>query len=387
MKHSIFNGRLIPALLAAGLLSACAVQPPASQASAAQRSIAGLRLIGEQRIALKQEFQGTPVGGLSGIDYDPASGTWIIESDDRSEFSPARFYRARLDYDASAFASVTLTGMHYFKQADGTNYQNVEEYQAHGGEVPDVETIRIDPRDASLWYGSEGDRRLGLNPFVKHADQNGNYLSTLPTPVMFNVSQQETGSRNNLSFEGLSFAPDGDSLWLGMEASLYQDGPVSTPSAGSLTRVTRIARDGKVLAQYAYPLGPIASSPAPGKHAENGVSEILAVNDHQLLAIERAGVEDAQGTYKNHIRIYEMDTDGATDISGIPALQGASFVAMRKRLVLDLETLGLDRLDNIEGISWGPRLANGHDSLVLISDDNFNHKQVTQLLAFEVLPK
>ncbi|NGY80198.1 esterase-like activity of phytase family protein (plasmid) [Bacillus megaterium] len=52
-----------------------------------------------------------------------------------------------------------------------------------------------------------------------------------------------------------------------------------------------------------------------------------------------------------------------------------------------MTTLGLSVLDNIEGISWGPKLPNGHDSLVLVSDDNFNRNQVTQFLAFEVLPK
>jgi hypothetical protein len=44
----------------------------------------------------------------------------------------------------------------------------------------------------------------------------------------------------------------------------------------------------------------------------------------------------------------------------------------------------LPALDNVEGISWGPLLANGRRSLVLISDDNFGKNQVTQLLLFEV---
>ncbi|MEG1115228.1 MAG: esterase-like activity of phytase family protein, partial [Janthinobacterium sp.] len=74
-----------------------------------------------------------------------------------------------------------------------------------------------------------------------------------------------------------------------------------------------------------------------------------------------------------------------TDVQAIPALAGASYVPARKRLLLDLEKLGLTRVDNIEGMAWGPRLANGSRSLVLVSDDNFNAQQVTQILAFEVL--
>lgn len=381
MKQSSLRApraRLIPALAIAILLSACASFP-------ADAPIAGLRLIGEQRIALKQAFQGTTVGGLSGIDYDAASNTWVMESDDRSEINPARFYRATLNYDSTAFSGVTLNSVHFFTQPDGSRYPNLAHARLESGDqVADIETIRVDPRDGSLWYGSEGNRKVGLHPFVRHADRDGQYLATLPTPAMFNVSKEEVGSRNNMSFEGLSFASDGKSLWLGMEAALYQDGPLATPDHGSVVRITRLDRAGTVLGQYAYAIEPVASRPAPGREADNGVSEILAVNDHQVLVVERAGVENADGVYANHVRIYEMDTDGATDIQALPALAGAQYVPARKRLLLDLAQTGLARVDNIEGISWGPRLANGRRSLVLISDDNFNAQQVTQILAFEV---
>ncbi|MGK5033374.1 esterase-like activity of phytase family protein [Janthinobacterium sp. MDT1-19] len=361
------------------LLSACASFPH-------DAPIAGLRLIGEQRIALKHAFEGTTVGGLSGIDYAADSNSWVMESDDRSAINPARFYRATLAYDSKAFTGVTLSSVHFFTQPDGSRYPNLAHAKLDSGDqVPDIETIRVDPQDGSLWYGSEGNRKVGLHPFVRHADRDGRYLATLPTPAMFNVSKEEIASRNNMSFEALSFSSDGKSLWLGMEAALYQDGPLATPDHGSVVRITRLDRAGKVLRQYAYAIEPVASRPAPGREADNGVSEILAVNDHQLLVVERAGVEHADGVYTNHVRIYAMETEGATDIQSIAALAGAAYVPARKRLLLDLEKIGLERIDNIEGISWGPRLENGHRSLVMISDDNFNAQQVTQILAFEVL--
>lgn len=381
--HRFFRTALALAS-AAILVSACNI-PPASHYADAP-GVGGLRLIGEQRIALKQPFEGTTVGGLSGIDYDAASGTWVMESDDRSEINPARFYRAALDYNSEKFSGVTLKSVHFFTQPDGTRYPNLAHAKLErGDQVPDIETIRVDPQDGSLWYGSEGNRKVGLHPFVRQADCDGRYLATLPTPAMFNVSKKEVGSRNNMSFEALSFSSDGKSLWLGMEAALYQDGPLATPDNGSVVRITRLDRAGKVLGQYAYPIEPVASRPAPGREADNGVSEILAVNDHQVLVVERAGVANADGLYTNHVRIYEMETDGATDIQAIPALAGATYMPARKRLLLDLEKTGLSRVDNIEGISWGPRLENGRRSLVMISDDNFNPQQVTQILAFEVL--
>ena len=41
---------------------------------------------------------------------------------------------------------------------------------------------------------------------------------------------------------------------------------------------------------------------------------------------------------------------------------------------------------NIEGMAWGPKLANGHDSIVFVADDNFLPREVTQFLVFDVLP-
>jgi hypothetical protein len=87
-----------------------------------------------------------------------------------------------------------------------------------------------------------------------------------------------------------------------------------------------------------------------------------------------------------HIRIYLVDISGATDISDIDSLQGAEFTPVSKTLVLNLDDAGLEHVDNIEAITWGPTLENGNASIVLVSDNNFSEEQVTQFLAFEVLP-
>lgn len=372
--------RLLALLCAGCLLAACAGPQP-------QRSVQSLRLIGEQRIAPGQAYQGTVVGGLSGIDYDRAAGAWVAVSDDRSETGPARFYTLRLDYDLQSFRSAALAGVATLRQLDGTLYPSKPQAAQRGGEVPDLEAIRIDPRDGSIWYASEGDRTLGMDPFVRHAARDGGYLGALPPAPMFRVAPaRERGPRNNQSFEGIAFAPDGDSLWVGMEAPLYQDGPVAGIGQGAFSRITRFDRNGVMLAQFAYPLDPIPVPPAAGKLADNGLAEILAIDDRRMLMLERSGSQTADGVFHYFIRIYQADFGAASDTRAIASLAGAAFTPARKRLVLDLAAAGLARVDNLEGMAWGPRLANGHDSLVLISDDNFDATQVTQLLAFEVLP-
>lgn len=393
MNMTAVSSRYLPvrfALAIASLLSlaACAPLPTATDAGYGKpRTVSALRLIGEQRLPWRQQFQGTMVGGLSGIDYDAARGDWVMICDDRSEHNPARFYRARLEFDAHSFKPVQLTAVTTLLQADGTPYPSKDDFARLGGAVADLETLRVDPRDGAIWYASEGDVSLDLNPFVRKAAADGTLQFTLPLPPLFDVAvDRSAGPRNNQSFEGLSFTPDGQSLWVSLEGPMYQDGDAPDPAHGAVNRLTRFDRAGKVLGQYAYPLGKIPAAPGAGKQADNGISEILALDDHRLLVLERSGVQGDSGRYVNYVRLYEVDTTGATDIAQLPTLRGAAYSMMKKRLVLDLNQLGLPVLDNLEGMAFGPTLANGHASLVLISDDNFNKKQVTQFLLFDVTP-
>jgi 3-phytase len=63
------------------------------------------------------------------------------------------------------------------------------------------------------------------------------------------------------------------------------------------------------------------------------------------------------------------------------ALTGPSSRPARKTLLLNLDTLGIP-LDNVEGMTLGPRLPDGRRALVLVSDNNFAAAQFTQFLLF-----
>ena len=347
-----------------------------------------LRLIGEQEIPYRLPFQHTRVGGLAGIDYDPASGAWISESDDKAEYGPGRFYILKLDYDQSSFWGAAVMGVYAFKDPKGHDYVDRPHALKEGGEIPDLESVRWDPLDHSVWYTSEGDRPLSMQPFVRHARQDGAFLFDLPTPAMFKVHPDvKQGPRHNLSFEGLSFAPDGQTFWVSMEAPRYEDGPLPDGHHGALARFTHYTREGQVLAQYAYPVDAIPGRPGPKQLADNGVSEMLVIDDHRFLFLERSGLErpDHAMTFTFNIRLYEVDLAGATDVSAVPGFPAPGVVPVTKRLVLDFSTLGLPKVDNLEGIAWGHTLDNGDRSVVLISDDNFDQTQVTQILAFDVV--
>jgi hypothetical protein len=83
-------------------------------------------------------------------------------------------------------------------------------------------------------------------------------------------------------------------------------------------------------------------------------------------------------------KIWQIFTGDANDTSAIKSFRNSPNVrSIRKKLVLDLATLGI-KLDNLEGMTIGPRLADSSQSLILVSDDNFSNNQFTQFLVFRL---
>ena len=146
--------RGVAAATAALALFACG----GSSDLATERSVASLRLIGQQVLARRTEFGGTVVGGLSGIDYDAANNRYVLISDDRTttdSLNAPRMYFANLAFDAASFAGVTLTSTFTMKQPNGSVYPKVPAVLA-----ADPESVRFDPTSGNLLWTSEGQRTV-----------------------------------------------------------------------------------------------------------------------------------------------------------------------------------------------------------------------------------
>jgi hypothetical protein len=232
--------RRLFAISAALLLTACSTPSP------------NLRLIGTAQLAGDMRVGETRVGGLSGIDYDSVTRQWLIISDDRGVHGPTRFYRARIDYDAQRVAGVQITSMQPLVQAGGAPYAR----RGEPGQVADLETLRIDPLERSLWFAGEGDRAARSPMLLARTGMDGAPLRAPPFPPALQIQpDEEAGGRSNAGPEGLSFSADGQHLWLAMEGALIQDG--QAPGEGALTRLSLLDRQGRILAQYAYRLEPV----------------------------------------------------------------------------------------------------------------------------------
>ncbi|MET0412263.1 MAG: esterase-like activity of phytase family protein, partial [Polyangiaceae bacterium] len=193
------------------------------------------------------------------------------------------------------------------------------------------------------------------------------------------------GARSNRGFEGIAVSPSGRWLYAILEESLRQDGPDANLEQGADVRLLRWdLHSAAAPIQFFYRTEALSPKPPPGVVARgnNGVSDLVALDDGRLLALERGFVTPDGGAGINTIRLFEVEVPARVTPGD------ASLPRVSKRLVLDLNDViprlepGLQTLDNFEGMTLGPRLPSGVRSLLLVSDDNFGARQRTVFLAF-----
>ncbi|HUS00151.1 MAG TPA: esterase-like activity of phytase family protein, partial [Chitinophagaceae bacterium] len=129
-------------------------------------------------------------------------------------------------------------------------------------------------------------------------------------------------------------------------------------------------------------LSPVAHPAKPvTEFMINGIPDILSIDKNKLLVVERSF---STGISACTIRVYITDLSNATNIAGIQSLKQQPPVhpASIKPLI-NMDELGI-YIDNIEGVTFGPDLPNGHKTLIFVSDNNFAKEQKTQFLLFEV---
>ncbi|QHG19757.1 phytase [Nostoc sp. ATCC 53789] len=331
-----------------------------------------------------------PVGGLSGVTYDTINNRYYAISDDRSQVASARFYTF-----TTADSGVTFTNVTPLKDSN-SNFFAINSLDPEGIALTNNGTVFI---------SSEGEVNPTVgrvtNPFIKEFSlTTGQEVRSLLVPTKFLPVVQDTNSNgivdagdtqtsgvyNNLAFESLTITPDQKTLFSATENALFQDGLRASLTSGSPSRILQYNLvSGQPEKEYLYITDAIADVPNPSTgFADNGLVDLLAIDNRgTLLALERSF---AQGV-GNTIKIYEVSLQGSTDISFYDSLnnlsteQIATIQPAQKRLLLNLNDLDLPNgTDNIEGITFGPKLADGSQSIVLVSDNNFNQSQFTQIL-------
>lgn len=258
----------------------------------------------------------------------------------------------------------------------------------------DPEGIRVGPTGTFFVSDEYG-------PFVYEFDAAGRRLRALPVPAKFLIEHpnangadelpsppaaapgNSTGRQANRGMEGLAIAPDGTKLYGIMQSPLIQDGALNSSNQrrGVHNRLLEIDLATGATREFVYVLD----------SRSNGTNEILAVNDHQFLVVERDGNAGGDAAFK---RIVAVDITGATDVSGVASLPQtaplpADITPVSKTPFIDLLAsdfglAGSGFPEKIEGLAFGPDLADGRHLLLVASDNDFLPTQDTRVFAFAI---
>ena len=345
--------------------------------ASASSIIKSIEFIGQATLPTGLIFQKTEIGGLSGITYDAKNNLYYAISDDRGQKASPRFYTFTIDLSKGKLTNndVIPVGV--------TNLLNTSN-QPFPPNTTDTEGIAITNQD-TIFVSSEGDVDKLINPFIKEfALASGKTISTLPIPDKFLPdSQKQKGIRNNLAFESLTITPNQKFLFTATENALIQDGLAAKSGVGTSSRILEYNLLTKQPErEFLYQTEPVTPLFNPTGKFASGLPDLLALNNQgNFLSIERSFTGLGFTVF-----VFEISLENATDIhnfDSIAKVDPDKIKPVEKKLLLDLRTLDVS-LDNVEGLTLGAKLPDGQPSLILISDNNFNGLQQTQILAFKL---
>lgn len=207
-------------------------------------------------------------------------------------------------------------------------------YLKHG--PLEAESIRINPADSLLYLAEEASGKSYIHQVDANLDLKTIYTSTKE-------------QRYNRGYEGLCFNPQGTIMYMGLER----------PKQGNKTSIIAYNLESNIEVSYTYALDILPFD----DRKDNGITELLTLNDSTLIVIERAFLGPKNG---NSIRVYKarIPTNG-TEIKKVKLLTDFS---------------ASPQIDNIEGVSFS---ASGKE-LIFISDNNGNKHQQNLFISMKI---
>jgi len=157
----------------------------------------------------------------------------------------------------------------------------------------DPEGIVVAP-DGTFYVSDE------YGPYIFQFDRQGNIVRRIEIPSKFSIlnpsgdptaelRNNSQGRQANRGMEGLAISPDGSTLFGIMQNALIQDAGLDMPLPADPTvapgrlglnnRILKVDLSTGATSEYVYVVDAI--------NRGQGVSEILAINDHEFLVVER----------------------------------------------------------------------------------------------------
>jgi len=293
-----------------------------------------------------------PSGNYSGITHI-SENTYAVVSDDNSRDGFFKF-NIVLDELTGSLLSVENTG-YYSSQTSNR----------------DAECITYNNKRKTLYIGGEKN-----NSIVEYD------LTGKATGVRSGNLFPE--SRNNLGMESLCYDSRHDQLWSITESTLKSDNDgnysSSTNGVSNMLRLSCFDTNFNKLKEYAY----LMDAPENKKKAKlhiMGVSDICILEDGRILVLEReAYIPNLRFGAWSNCKIYIVDPSKSSPLKDSSQLSTSSPFIFKSLLWSCKTHLSFNGLDwaNYEGMCLGPKLKDGSQTILLISDSQNRYKGVLQ---------
>jgi hypothetical protein len=253
---------------------------------------------------------------------------------------------------------------HFYFSGRSDNYAAGSSTNPDNGRL-DPEAVRISNDGKSVFISDE------YGPYVYQFDRaTGERIKTFTLPGELAVSNPQStetaeiagntsGRTTNKGMEGLAITPDGKTLVGIMQAPLLQD-------TNKVVRIVTVDIETNATHEYAYQLT-----------NGSGVSEIVALNNHEFLVDERDGKGLGDNSDAKVKQVFRIDLQGAQEVTGLSGDLASK--AVSKTLTLDVKNLlvnsGIAAQNipaKIEGMTFGKDVEFNNSILhtLWISNDN-----------------
>ncbi len=206
-------------------------------------------------VPFNKEFRNEPIEELSGIEYTGKGNLFYVIPQSRSK------------------AHIFLCTINTSNEEIQVEFDSVI-YLNHG--PLEAESIRVNPLTNQLYISEE-------------ADYGVSYVYTISdSQKLEKIYESKLEQRCNSGFEGLCFNKKGDVMYMSLER----------PLKGFLTQIIAYNLLDSTKTVYSYKLDEVPND----KRNDNGITELLVINDSTLLVVERAFLGKSFG---NSIRVYK----------------------------------------------------------------------------------
>jgi len=305
-------------------------------------------------------------GSISGLAPDSVTKQWVAAIDDRLG---SRMAWLNVGYGDNGL-DVSPVRLQTLRAGPGVADRVATE--------ADLESIVALP-NGTFVMGEEGHVTNGggvWQPALLQVTREGVVTKVIDFPKEFQITGDgKTGIRDNQGFEGLAITPRGR-LIAGLEQPLFPDPLVTFDRVGN-GRLVEFVPSGSTFKpgrQWRYVISPtprLENFDDTCTDGENGLVELLALSETRLISMERACLQTRDRQF----------TANTVQLFAVELVEGDA----RKRLLLNFESLAprmtsaLSRLENFEGLTFGP-IVGGIPTLLIVSDDNFRKTQKTSFL-------